>query len=340
MRQVVFDALAAGWSIEQIAELRKVSPRTVRREVDRTLAERRLDAPDRYAHLQVARLTKALRVADDALDRGELKAVGPMLKVVRALDRYHPPEAPARVLMAPPAPVAPALPAPPLQLTSAAPALAPEPAAEREFVTGLGGQAVDLSAALPDPQASDHADNGRWGAGPQPHAAAPGAPETDFVTALGAQAIDGSPGLPEPQASDHAGDGTADAGTQSHAAAPGASETDFVTGLRAQAVDLSARLPETQASGQGARDHADDGSAEGATQSEGDAHGAAGTDLVTGFGTQSVDSPSALQELRATETRGRDRADDETAYGGSRPISAVPGGETSRLWIPLIGSAS
>ena len=43
--QVVFDALAAGWLIEQIAELRKVSPRTVRREVDRTLAERRLDAP-------------------------------------------------------------------------------------------------------------------------------------------------------------------------------------------------------------------------------------------------------------------------------------------------------
>ena len=51
--------------------IQKVSPRTVRREVDRALEERRLDAPERYARLQVARLTKALRLADASIDQGE-----------------------------------------------------------------------------------------------------------------------------------------------------------------------------------------------------------------------------------------------------------------------------
>jgi AraC-like DNA-binding protein len=89
MRQVVFEAMASGFSIEEIADMRKVSPRTIRREVDRTLNERRLDAPERYVHFQVARLNKAVRVADAGLDRGELRAISPMIKAVKELDRYH-----------------------------------------------------------------------------------------------------------------------------------------------------------------------------------------------------------------------------------------------------------
>jgi hypothetical protein len=89
LREVSFEALAAGWSPRQIADARKVSVKTIRREIDRALDERRLDAPDRYAHLQVARLTKALRLADAMIDRGELNALGPLVKIVAALDRYH-----------------------------------------------------------------------------------------------------------------------------------------------------------------------------------------------------------------------------------------------------------
>src|SRR6516162_3645495 len=89
LREAGFEALAAGWSPQQIADARKVNVKTVRREIDAALAERRLDAPDRYAHLQVARLTKALRLADALVDRGELRAVGPVVKLVAALDRYH-----------------------------------------------------------------------------------------------------------------------------------------------------------------------------------------------------------------------------------------------------------
>jgi AraC-like DNA-binding protein len=122
-RQRSLEALAAGWTLEQIAELRQVSVRTLRREIDRALDQRRLDAPDRYIHLQVLRLTKALRLADLAIERGDQKAHGPMVKVVAALDRYHglkgKPERRAR------APAAPPLPAPPLALTFAAPPLAP-----------------------------------------------------------------------------------------------------------------------------------------------------------------------------------------------------------------------
>ena len=87
-RQVVFEALAAGWTIEQIADLRKISPHCSPRgrpRARRTAA----DAPDRYAHLQVARLTKALRLADAAIDEGKLQAIAPLVKVVRELDRYH-----------------------------------------------------------------------------------------------------------------------------------------------------------------------------------------------------------------------------------------------------------
>ena len=70
--QSSFDLLASGYSPEQIAEVRKVSVKTIRREIDAAIARRRFDAPERYVHLQVARLTKALRVADTALVLHEL----------------------------------------------------------------------------------------------------------------------------------------------------------------------------------------------------------------------------------------------------------------------------
>ena len=88
-REAYFDLLASGYSYRQIAEAMKVTPLSVRRAVDRAIAERRLDAPDRYVHLQVARLSKALRAADVQIEEGDLKAVAPFVRVVAELDRYH-----------------------------------------------------------------------------------------------------------------------------------------------------------------------------------------------------------------------------------------------------------
>jgi hypothetical protein len=119
-----FELLASGFSCRQIAEAAKLDVKTVKRAIDRAIDERRLDAPDRYVHLQVARLTKALRLADASIEHGELKAVGPMMRLVAALDRYHglgPASAPSRPPAGePPAALAPpplALPAPPPALT-------------------------------------------------------------------------------------------------------------------------------------------------------------------------------------------------------------------------------
>ena len=143
-RQGSFDLLASGYSAEQIAEARNVSVRTIKREIDSAIAARRLDAPEKYVHLQVARLTKALRLTDVAIERGDLKAVRALVQVVKSLDRYHglsgfnDPVGP-RSSAVHASPIA-ALPPPPLGLTHVP--LEPEPAGgpadDSEIVTGFG----------------------------------------------------------------------------------------------------------------------------------------------------------------------------------------------------------
>jgi transposase len=88
-RAAYFDLLVSGCSIEQIASHTQKSLSTVRRTLGQALAKRRLDAPEDYARIQVARLTKALRCADASLEEGDLKAIVPLLKVVRELNLYH-----------------------------------------------------------------------------------------------------------------------------------------------------------------------------------------------------------------------------------------------------------
>jgi AraC-like DNA-binding protein len=224
-RQVVFEAVAAGWSIEQIADLRKVNPRTVRREMDRALAERRLDAPDRYVHLQVARLTKAVRLADAAIEAGDLKAVGALIKVVRELDRYHGLAALAAASLPAPAEMLPPPPRP-LRLTQAAPALAvvapdahePVPAvgeplevaasaeseaqaiippgesggsATEERAVGRSsgtrscGETPEIVCSAPDSVASENGEETEVGAENAPHG-----DDIGFVTGLGAQGFE------------------------------------------------------------------------------------------------------------------------------------------------------
>jgi hypothetical protein len=88
-REAFFDLLVSGYSHEQIAARTGVSVASVRRAVERAIAQRRLDGSERYVHLQITRLTKALRLADEAIDEGKLNAIDPFLRVVAALDRYH-----------------------------------------------------------------------------------------------------------------------------------------------------------------------------------------------------------------------------------------------------------
>ena len=101
-REAYFDLLVSGYSVEQIASHTKKSPAAVRRAVGQALAKRRPDAPEDYARLQVARLTKALRCADVSLEEGDLKAIAPFMKVVRELNLYHGVDV-GRTLLVPPA---------------------------------------------------------------------------------------------------------------------------------------------------------------------------------------------------------------------------------------------
>ena len=88
-REACFELLSAGYGHTEIARRLKVSVASVRRDVARAVDQRRLDAPERYIHFQVDRLTRALRSMDDLVERGDTRAVAPYIRLVGALDRYH-----------------------------------------------------------------------------------------------------------------------------------------------------------------------------------------------------------------------------------------------------------
>lgn len=143
-RERYFGLMMSGYTCAQIARMAETSAATVRREIDRALAERRLDAPERFARVQVARLVKALKLAEAAIELGELKAVAIYLRAVAALDRYHEiaagtPRLPR--VKAPPL----ALPSPPKALTFAAPPSDDEPSTVDEAAGEASGAAEEIA---------------------------------------------------------------------------------------------------------------------------------------------------------------------------------------------------
>ena len=88
-REDMLDDVVSGAERGFIAAKYKVSLKTVYREVNRALDQRRLDAPDRYVRLQVERLTRALQSIDRAIMDGDIDAAALLIKVIDKLDRYH-----------------------------------------------------------------------------------------------------------------------------------------------------------------------------------------------------------------------------------------------------------
>jgi hypothetical protein len=124
-REACFDLFVSGYTHRQIADAMKVSVATVRRVVDGAIDERRLDAPDRYIHVQVARLNRALCHADLKLADGDHRVFAPYIKLVAELSRFHGLDSRDRqALRAPPS--ARSLPPPaPLALTHVSDQIAP-----------------------------------------------------------------------------------------------------------------------------------------------------------------------------------------------------------------------
>jgi len=88
-REDMLEDVVSGAERGLIAAKYQVSLKTVYREVNRALDQRRLDAPDRYVRLQVERLTRAVQSIDRAIMEGDIDAAALLIKVIDKLDRYH-----------------------------------------------------------------------------------------------------------------------------------------------------------------------------------------------------------------------------------------------------------
>jgi hypothetical protein len=84
-----FSRLREGWSYDEIAGEERVSPERVRQIVAEVLGKRVIDRGADHAHLQLERLMPALRIVGEAIGRGELKAVAPLIKVIDRLDKHQ-----------------------------------------------------------------------------------------------------------------------------------------------------------------------------------------------------------------------------------------------------------
>jgi hypothetical protein len=88
-RERIFARLREGWAYDEIAREERVSAERIRQIVSDVLGKRVIDRGADHAHLQLERLRPALRVANEAIGRGELKAVGPLIRLIDRLDRHQ-----------------------------------------------------------------------------------------------------------------------------------------------------------------------------------------------------------------------------------------------------------
>jgi hypothetical protein len=88
-RKRIFQRLREGWAYDEIAGEERLSAERVRQIVAEVLGKRVIDRGVDHAHLQLERLMPALRIVGEAIGRGELKAVAPLIKVIDRLDKHQ-----------------------------------------------------------------------------------------------------------------------------------------------------------------------------------------------------------------------------------------------------------
>jgi hypothetical protein len=88
-RKRIFAKLRDGWAYDEIAREEQVSAERIRQIVSEVLSKRVIDRGADHAHLQLERLMPALRLVGESIARGELKAVGPLIKVIDRLDKHQ-----------------------------------------------------------------------------------------------------------------------------------------------------------------------------------------------------------------------------------------------------------
>jgi hypothetical protein len=88
-RNRIFARLREGWAYDEIAREERVSTERIRQIVAEVLGKRVIDRGVDHAHLQLERLMPALRIVGEAIGRGELRAIAPLIKVIDRLDRHQ-----------------------------------------------------------------------------------------------------------------------------------------------------------------------------------------------------------------------------------------------------------
>jgi len=85
----IIASLNRGVPVAVIAEWEDVGEKRMRTLVRDILARRMPEPPAQFLAMQVSRLNEALLVSFDAMSGSNLQAVDRVVKIVRALDRYH-----------------------------------------------------------------------------------------------------------------------------------------------------------------------------------------------------------------------------------------------------------
>jgi hypothetical protein len=85
----IFARMREGWAYDEIARDEGLSAERVRQIVAEVLGKRVIDRGPHHAHLQLERLMPALRLASEAIARGEIKAIAPLIKVIDRMDRHQ-----------------------------------------------------------------------------------------------------------------------------------------------------------------------------------------------------------------------------------------------------------
>jgi hypothetical protein len=88
-RKRIFARLREGWAYDEIAREERLSAERIRQIVSEVLGKRVIDRGADHAHIQLERLMPALRVVSEAIGRGELQAVAPLIKLIDRLDKHQ-----------------------------------------------------------------------------------------------------------------------------------------------------------------------------------------------------------------------------------------------------------
>ena len=88
-RAWVIEALKSGRTHPDIAEALGITRERVRQIAKEALEGHRVEPPREHTHLQIARLTPALTLASEGVARGDMAAIGPLLKILDRLDAYQ-----------------------------------------------------------------------------------------------------------------------------------------------------------------------------------------------------------------------------------------------------------